>query len=1631
MFKEETGNPMCHDPSKPLPKTRKARPQGVVLAEDLSVEPSKASKDLEIKADKAAAKAQKDAEKAAARDRRDAEKAAAKAQRDAAKAAAKAAKDSKKEADARKEEEREQAEIEKQEERGRAAMKKALSTLNKRPLKGVDIQSGVRDQIMQCDDLIERLSDKTVAQEVLSNPANFKTHFFSHYTFDASNTAVADSCRGGESLLNQNQLSVYIMSRLRAKNIQTTTGLLVNHGTGAGKTLIGVLIMLAFWDSVHADNRAWCIMSVSTRKNQLIDNSSEVLSKLIVKYFQFYKISLYANEHGVTDLNPPTSMFSYEEYLNQMGGIDHDTYQKLTKEREANNYATRPEDYPKRLWDFSEHWMWVEKLLTDRIYQGIYDSLVQNLEDVDNSLIRTQIERFRANREKGGLILFTNSLFGRDFASNLWESDADYFNLKRLARRAQEKPKVDSNSWIEKPVEDFVDAIQANFNPETMNAYLHKVQRELGSLKDARVPVQLPEVNKLLDQLGLEKARTIHGPQQEAIELFFKHFLLTKYLIRELGGSRRAPGLFQIVRLELEEDVAPDNDDKDIEAESVQAIRRGGVEDDDKLNADTDAPYFRLNSMRQMEHCVFILDEMQLLFAPPSQELRESLNYERTLCAFKYYRNLDNTFMIGLTATPGFTQNDVRSVISIIRGNPDYYVPTGGIQQALEKTTEQANIGASELTYHTTKTPGFVFDTNTGETVEYLDDPVTVDGNSVVRLRMPAAIDVDSLVYDISTMENMISVADFSADKQFYPTLTFKVHCATLGANYSEDVATRREEFEAQAHAALRAEAASNAQVKVLREMHAVSMLYRKGQQYFTNPVEGAIAVQMSTNDYMKRLRQDLLYIKEKDDLIGSPSSLVEVSSSSSSSLVPIDPSTGVAARRNPLRERKQTDRLIDHMESSEVPNSKYGCPPYLTAAKNGQIKTITPSNKLTALVDRLMEGVANGDGKHYVYCSDPYALFVLAHYLYTISHRLTAERVVAPEPPVAQVETTELPQSVSPTLDPEASESDSDHDSDFHASDASESDKSASDSIGGAGRRVGAVTARKSTRQPPVQLHHVPNPNSVYSEFSPTLKPYTGESLEELLKDKQRRVLRFYYMHGRKTLLQPYESVIPSDLVSATRRGFEIACGKHTYKTIDQQTRDDPKDYSAYENDLDAKVNLSGDIIPIILATGESYKGVDMKGISHIHLLDPFIDVNDLIQLMGRGPRMCSHADFAAAPQRSVRLHVYMSKFPKPDDDDDPPLQTLDWEIYQNSKENYTRVWKPINDAIQSVAYDRDVFEPLIKESMGRIDRILNLSCETKTKEHFIRDLNSEDVEKITEKVQAILSKQIHPNKKWTNPYTMVEATLSGDKRYVNVRIHCDSVCQPIEFATKQINGDVTTALRGTLTAIIQHHHERDNKEENATIIEKFRRRLVDVGGKSTPTVVLRKTKKNPSLFEIAPLDKKRAFTQKFRSKHRNIINNFAGVLHPHLQNPEPSIPEPPIPEPSIPEPPSPEPPLPDDTLPEDEKEVSGKPKRVLSPDELAAKKIRDKKSKNKKAASDCANEIRQRQENGDIPFEFDQDPDGGNHCEPECPPGQTKSWENTGKSWAKRCNGVPNPRKDTKKYKKGGSKQTRKSYL
>lgn len=68
---------------------------------------------------------------------------------------------------------------------------------------------------------------------------------------------------------------------------------------------------------------------------------------------------------------------------------------------------------------------------------------------------------------------------------------------------------------------------------------------------------------------------------------------------------------------------------------------------------------------------------------------------------------------------------------------------------------------------------------------------------------------------------------------------------------------------------------------------------------------------------------------------------------------------------------------------------------------------------------------------------------------------------------------------------------------------------------------------------------------------------------------------------------------------------------------------------------------NKYGDIVKVVIATKKSFKGVDLRNVRYLHLMDPLVNFRDFVQFVGRGPRYCSHSGLPPS-QRFVEVVLY-----------------------------------------------------------------------------------------------------------------------------------------------------------------------------------------------------------------------------------------------------------------------------------------------------------------------------------------------------------------------------------------------------
>lgn len=146
---------------------------------------------------------------------------------------------------------------------------------------------------------------------------------------------------------------------------------------------------------------------------------------------------------------------------------------------------------------------------------------------------------------------------------------------------------------------------------------------------------------------------------------------------------------------------------------------------------------------------------------------------------------------------------------------------------------------------------------------------------------------------------------------------------------------------------------------------------------------------------------------------------------------------------------------------------------------------------------------------------------------------------------------------------------------------------------------------------------------------------------------------------------------------------------------------------------------NMNGKAIKVVIATKESFKGVDMRHITGIHMVNPLTDYSDFLQLCGRGPRFCSHAGLR---KRQVNLYVYRLLLPGEGDSADCVRHAgqdlrckalADCWVWNESRQRYRQNWKVLQDQLKKYAVDHLLFRDNIHRAEAALeDKLDALVC-------------------------------------------------------------------------------------------------------------------------------------------------------------------------------------------------------------------------------------------------------------------------------------------------------------------------------
>ena len=1057
--------------------------------------------------------------------------------------------------------------------------------------------------------------------------------------------------------LQKNQASVYLITKLRAQDKRTTPGVLVKHGTGSGKTICGLITMLNFWNTTWEDSNGklhlWAIFFVSTAKNQDEDNDIFKQASTMIKFFSFFTTPYYNGTHHPIE----NAIFSTEFYQANKNDLTHIEF--------------------------------VAKLINSRMNMGYKESYLKSDDEIASMPAAKQEhildERKKFFNRRSEKPLTTYGKLGYDFATVFWPDDRNHFENSSL--RAKEKMEKEVQSELTHAVHDYFEKIvtlplqkilKSNTKKETVTLKVNAMTLLL--FNNSHLPFKTDEIKNDYDEMIANPRKwnsTIQNliwqkmsdnrdgrksfyikSVDEALTIFLA--ILQTFGIGLEKDLKYGQNVYSFTYTEqiIKNDVEIVNDDEDEDDEEPHTKAKPA----NKSIFREETLYLKTNEHRQVQHCVFILDEVQQMFDIAAKEAGKRVDYDRCQYALKYYRDPMTTYVVALTATPGSTDTDVAQIMSMVASSSDVFVNNGDkklskianpVFEDIARTVK--NSDDDEIFRRTIiKEPGhafYPFDPSHPTKHNFYEIP-TPD-NPFYRFRIKDAfspLNIEAEIEDIH--QPLVTYVDFSGDSQRYADLTVVPKLVkhskaytTLFDNHAKQYRTQLEQFQKTMNASSWLNSSKLNQRTIASKYMAFYSYYgiidngqslkpmlsdyalKKDEKLLTFPKRKRLAFFRALNLYCKTDRLGVTSKYNLDIVDGKNERRFVPSEKFMTILADVLSATGfpdLAKQKGDNLKKKTADEALDTQDSMD-----------------DETTNPDPIPSTIHSLDDLLEPEPRKNpqfrpGKHYIYCSNPFALYAFAYYLHFYSNGF--------------------------------------------------------------------------------------------------LQPYNNEDLATLLDQKKKGIRYFYYTEAKGTLVKPFNLVcVDSDL----KKGKKIAASDLTFDEYRELYPNDPKFTIKTEQPL---VNIAGNLIPIILATGESYKGVDMKGITDLYAMDSFLDMQDLIQFMGRGPRMCSHSMFANPDRRHVKLHLYFADRDFNVNTKNDEKENTDLWLLKESQLVYNSFLEKIANAFTLAAYDSLTFQEIHKKVDETRQILLTLDPENIILPEKTATKRAIDDETIKDAIKAIM---------------------------------------------------------------------------------------------------------------------------------------------------------------------------------------------------------------------------------------------------------------------------------------------------
>jgi hypothetical protein len=212
------------------------------------------------------------------------------------------------------------------------------------------------------------------------------------------------------------------------------------------------------------------------------------------------------------------------------------------------------------------------------------------------------------------------------------------------------------------------------------------------------------------------------------------------------------------------------------------------------------------------------------------------------------------------------------------------------------------------------------------------------------------------------------------------------------------------------------------------------------------------------------------------------------------------------------------------------------------------------------------------------------------------------------------------------------------------------------------------------------------------------TFAPKMVEAIANIKAGKGKHVVYSTFIGASLRILE--EGLKKEGFISITKANKDPELWKnHEYKVYalwDGSIKDADKLF--IKSAVNAKDNIDGRRVRVILGSPSIKEGVSFKHVQHLHLLDPVWNSSAKIQVEGRAIRFCSHIDIPKKHpflKRHVEVHVYKS-VPRPGGE---VTVTADQEIYDRIIPAKEKNIKAAEAALKKVAIDYFLFRNMYRE--------------------------------------------------------------------------------------------------------------------------------------------------------------------------------------------------------------------------------------------------------------------------------------------------------------------------------------------